>query len=35
MIQDWCQVVESKKAIRRILATNFNRVGVNQWTYYE
>ncbi|GGB40003.1 hypothetical protein GCM10011409_16920 [Lentibacillus populi] len=35
IIHDWCQVVQSKKTIRRILATNFNIVGVHQWTYYE
>lgn len=35
IIHDWCQVVQSKKTIRRILATNFNKIGVHQWTYYE
>lgn len=35
IIHDWCQVVQSRKRIRRILANNFNIVGVRQWTYYE
>jgi hypothetical protein len=35
IIHDWCSVIESKKQIRRILATNFNPVGKHQWTYYE
>lgn len=35
VIQNWCQVVKSKSSIRRILATNFNSVGKQQWTYYE
>ncbi|WP_100011478.1 nuclease-related domain-containing protein [Lentibacillus sediminis] len=35
IIHDWCMVVESKRAIRRILADNFNAVGKHQWTYYE
>lgn len=35
IIHDWCQIVQSKKTIRRILATHFNIVGTRQWTYYE
>ncbi|WP_323741822.1 nuclease-related domain-containing protein [Salinibacillus xinjiangensis] len=32
IIHDWCQVVNSKKRIRRILASHFNRIGVHRWT---
>ncbi|GAB3059916.1 nuclease-related domain-containing protein [Virgibacillus ainsalahensis] len=35
VIHNWCQIVESKKPIRRILATNFNTKGQKQGTYYE
>ncbi|WP_068673758.1 nuclease-related domain-containing protein [Oceanobacillus sp. Castelsardo] len=35
IIQDWCQIVQSKQIIRRTLAAHFDVVGVNQWTYYE
>ncbi|MBY7142508.1 NERD domain-containing protein [Virgibacillus sp. NKC19-3] len=35
IIHNWCQVVPSKKTIRRILAANFTTIGVRQWTYYE
>lgn len=35
VIHNWCQLVESKSSIRRILAANFNPVGKQQWTYYE
>ncbi|GAB3049841.1 hypothetical protein GCM10027286_11140 [Virgibacillus ainsalahensis] len=35
VIHEWCQVVPSKTRIRRILAANFNIVGVHQWAYYE
>ncbi|WP_323741860.1 hypothetical protein [Salinibacillus xinjiangensis] len=35
IIHDWCQVVQSKKRIRRILTSNFKIVGVHQWAYYE
>lgn len=34
IIHDWCQIVQSKLRIRRILASNFEVIGVNQWTYY-
>lgn len=34
-IHQWCQIIPSKKRIRRILNNNFNQVGVRQWTYYE
>lgn len=32
---DWCNKIFSKKIIRRVLQSNFNSVGVRQWTYYE
>ncbi len=35
IIHDWCQMVPSKKTIRRILIENFNTAGTNRWTYYE
>lgn len=35
IIQDWCQIVQSKQVIRNTLTANFNAVGINQWTYYE
>jgi hypothetical protein len=34
-IQDWCQVIQSKKSIRRILSRNLRMVGVHRWTSYE
>lgn len=34
IIYDWCQIVSSKKRIRRILLDNFNRVGNHRWSYY-
>jgi len=33
-MQEWCQVVESKKVIRRVLNQNFKREGSNRWIYY-
>lgn len=35
IIHDWCNVVESKPRISRILAKNLNLVGTHQWSYYE
>jgi hypothetical protein len=35
VIYDWCNVVKSKKSIRRILDKNFTKAGVHQWTFYE
>lgn len=34
-IHQWCQVVESKKRISRILGRNYKIVGVRQWAYYK
>ncbi|WP_042224635.1 nuclease-related domain-containing protein [Oceanobacillus manasiensis] len=34
VIHDWCQIVQLKQRIRRILASNYKIIGVNQWTYY-
>ncbi|HLR68713.1 MAG TPA: NERD domain-containing protein, partial [Virgibacillus sp.] len=35
IIHDWCKVVKSKRRIRNVLRSNFDNVGVRQWTYYE
>lgn len=35
IIHEWCQVVESKKRIRKILSKNFDIVGVHQWAFYQ
>ncbi|WP_087974286.1 nuclease-related domain-containing protein [Oceanobacillus rekensis] len=35
IVEEWCQVVPSKKSIRRILSSNFRMVGVHRWTSYE
>jgi len=34
-VHEWCQVVECKKRIARILERNFKIMGVKKWTYYE
>ncbi|KGR79358.1 nuclease-related domain-containing protein [Ureibacillus manganicus] len=34
VIYDWCQVIPSKRRIRKVLIDNFKIVGCNQWTYY-
>ncbi|WP_099157177.1 nuclease-related domain-containing protein [Virgibacillus ndiopensis] len=34
-IHDWCQVVQSKERIRKVLKSNFKIVGVHQWSHYE
>ncbi|HLR63506.1 MAG TPA: nuclease-related domain-containing protein [Lentibacillus sp.] len=35
VIQDWCQVVNSKKRIRKVLDQHFTKIGTNRWIYYE
>ena len=35
VIYEWCNVVKSKKRIRKILGKNFTKAGVHQWTFYE
>ena len=35
VIHEWCNVIESKKRIQRILEKNFKISGVHQWSYYE
>jgi hypothetical protein len=35
IIHDWCQVVTSKKTIRKILLKNYKIVGYGQWANYE
>jgi len=34
VVHEWCQVVDSKKRIKRILERHFKIVGVRQWAYY-
>jgi hypothetical protein len=34
-VHEWCQVVECKKRISRILERNFKTVGVRNWTFFE
>lgn len=34
-VYDWCQLVESKKMIGRILRQNYQAIGYGQWSYYE
>lgn len=34
IIHDWCQVVECKKRISRILGKHFKIAGVHRWSYY-
>jgi hypothetical protein len=34
-IQEWCQVVESKKMIARILKKNLMAMGYGQWSFYK
>jgi hypothetical protein len=34
-IHEWCQVVECKRRINRILDRNFNIIGNRRWVYYE
>ncbi|WP_342431694.1 nuclease-related domain-containing protein [Neobacillus sp. FSL H8-0543] len=34
-VHEWCQVVESKKRIARILERNFKIKGFGQWAFYE
>lgn len=35
VIHEWCQVVGSKKRIRKILNRNFEAAGENRWTYFK
>lgn len=35
IIHEWCQVVECKRRINRILERNFNMLGNRRWVYYE
>jgi hypothetical protein len=35
VVYEWCNVVESKKRISRILGRNFKTKGFGQWSYYE
>jgi len=33
-IYEWCQVIDSKKRVKRVLEKNFKINGVHQWSYY-
>ncbi|WP_394140495.1 nuclease-related domain-containing protein [Cytobacillus oceanisediminis] len=35
VIHEWCNVVKSKKRIRKALGQNYKKIGVRQWLYYE
>jgi len=35
IIHEWCQIIPSQKRIRRIISSNFNKVGEHRWSYYE
>ena len=34
-VYEWCNVIESKKQISRILKQNYTLIGFGQWAYYE
>ncbi|PAV28053.1 nuclease [Virgibacillus profundi] len=35
IIHEWCQVIDSKKRVRRILKKNYTKIGTNRWIYFE
>ncbi|NHC39451.1 NERD domain-containing protein [Bacillus sp. MM2020_1] len=35
LVFEWCQVVKSKKMIRRVLNENYKTIGYGRWFYYE
>ncbi|WP_319922076.1 nuclease-related domain-containing protein [Neobacillus dielmonensis] len=35
LVHEWCQVIDSKRRLSRILDKNMEIVGVGQWAYYE
>ncbi|WP_462412432.1 nuclease-related domain-containing protein [Neobacillus sp. Marseille-QA0830] len=35
LVHEWCQVIDSKKRIFRILEKNMKMVGRNKWAYFE
>lgn len=35
VIFEWCGIIKNRKRIRRILDTNFKKIGTNRWIYYE
>jgi hypothetical protein len=35
VVYEWCRGAVSKKTLSRILARNFNKIGVRQWTFYD
>ncbi|PYF06074.1 nuclease-related domain-containing protein [Ureibacillus chungkukjangi] len=34
-IYEWCKIIACKKKVQRILSSNYKKVGVHQWSYYE
>lgn len=34
-IFEWCKIVKSERRIRKILSSNFIKVGQHRWSYYE
>lgn len=34
-IFEWCKIIACKKRVQRILSSNYKKVGVHQWSYYE
>nr|WP_106784446.1 nuclease-related domain-containing protein [Lysinibacillus timonensis] len=35
LIHEWCNIVESKKRVQRILESNFSMVGKYRWAFFE
>lgn len=35
VLQEWCEVIENKRRISRILMKNYKRIGTSRWTYFE
>jgi hypothetical protein len=35
IVYEWCQIIQSKKMLLRILKQNYKPIGYGQWTYYE
>ncbi|WP_102274320.1 nuclease-related domain-containing protein [Cytobacillus massiliigabonensis] len=33
-IQEWCEIIQSKKTIQRVLSKNFKKIGYGKYTYY-
>lgn len=35
IVQEWCQLIDSRKSIRRIMKRNFKAIGIKNNSYYE